>query len=181
MAAGARRLVVAAAVLLTALPALGDDHEVPTVILRVGEREQAGLLGTFYWTRPIAPPTGAPPGEYCGTVHGDDFDLQYPSPRRVVRGYLATRFEFQKADAPEDLSIRGWTAIEEGDRKGRRGVGYALSPVEEDGQVIAWVADVILRVRKHLYLDVYARWADQEGCPGPQSGTWKFHLKTRRP
>lgn len=55
-----------------------------------------------------------------------------------------------------------------------------LSPVEEGGAVVAWAADITLRVKKHLYMDVHAEWPDEEGCPDRQSATWHFHVKTRR-
>lgn len=91
--------------------------------------------------------------------------------------------EFQKVHRPENLTIRGWTHVEDdGHRRGPRGIPYTIRPLEQDGQVIAWLADIRLRVRKHLYLDVHAEWADQEGaaCAGQQNATWLFHLKNRR-
>lgn len=169
--------------LLTGVPASAEDPEAPPVVLRIGERAQNGLLvSSSRWTGPIPPPEGAPPGQYCGFLHSDGWG--FPSPRRVPRGELSARIEFQKAEAPEELAIRGWTAIEDGQPRGRRAFGYSLRSVEEGGRVVAWVADVSLRVRKHLYLDVGAEWSVPEEpgeCPeGLQEGVWHFHVKTNR-
>ncbi|MGH2691661.1 MAG: hypothetical protein ACRDHM_04080 [Actinomycetota bacterium] len=183
-----RRLFVSATCLaaaLTAVPSLGYPDESPTVILRVGERAQAGVMGSFYrWTGPV-PVEGAPTGQGCGQSHGDAFFPAYPSPRQVATGDLAVSTEFHTAEAPTEVSIRGWTKVEEdGARRGPRAFASSLRPLEEEGNVVAWVADSTVRVRKHLYLDVYAEWAPQdepEGCPkGLQSAFWHFHLKTGR-
>ena len=173
-----------AAVLIHGVPAEGDDHLPPDVTLRVGERQQVGRSSSGYWASPIAPPQGAPPGTYCGAWTWDPAPYPYPSALRVPRGDVRARIVFQKTHRPESVSIRGWTVVEEsGERRGPRSIGYSLHPVQEGDQAVAWIADVTLRVRKHLYLDVSAEWSDQEGmgCSGQrQTATWNFHVRARR-
>jgi hypothetical protein len=175
--------VVAAAVLL-GIPALAEDHQPPTVMLRVGERQQAGNTSSGIWTTPIDPPPGAPPGQYCGARIWDPAPYPFPKALRVPPGTVRALIEFQKAQAPEQLSINGWTVVtEDGQRRGPRSFAYSLRPLEEGAQVVAWVADFTFRAKKHLYLDVSAEWTDQEGmgCAGNrQYATWNFHVKNRR-
>lgn len=178
-------LLACAALLLATTPAVADGHHLPEVILKVGERAQAGkFAGATSFYGPISPPQGAPPGTYCGGRHADPAPPWYPSPRRVPAGELSGRVEFRRADAPDELQVRGWTKFDERrGHRGPRGIGYTLGPLEEDGRVVAWVADVTLRVRKHLYLDVAATWSEEEdpdGCPESVEAVWRLHLKTRR-
>jgi hypothetical protein len=118
---------------------------------------------------------------YCGAFTWDPAPYPYPSALRVAPGGVRAGIEFQKAQAPQNLSIRGWTVVEEdGKRRGPRSIGHTLRPVYQGDQVAAWIAEVRLQVRKHLYLDVSAEWSDQDGCVGQQTATWNFHVRARR-
>lgn len=174
-----RRMLVLLSVVLTVVFAsagTADDHLPPRVSLAIAGRGQEGRLGENSWTSKV--------GESCSAQHLDVFGRLYPSPRRVDSGRHTARVRFGKPEMPEVVSIRGWTWIEDRgdgrDRRGERSFSYALQPVEENGEVTAWIAEASVRVRRHLYIAVYAEWPDQEGCPQRQSATWHLHLKTRR-
>lgn len=184
-----RRVVIAALVCATgltpAVSARADGHEFPEAKLKVGARQQVGKFGGFTaFFGPTPPAQGAPPGVYCGGMVAEPAPPFYPSARQVPAGRLTGHIEIRRPDPPAELSVRGWTHFgPEGGARGRRSFAYTLRPKQEAGQIVAWVADVTFRIRKHLYLFVEAAWredADPDGCPESVEGNWRFHLKTRR-
>jgi hypothetical protein len=155
---------------LTSL-AFAGDRAPPRATLKEGGQVQRGHLYRSSWTRP----TGD--GE-CVTTAIDGL-LLFGVPLHTGAGSQAVRIRFHKTQRPKGrLVIQGWTAVDSnGEPLGKaKLLPYHLVREFHKGYS-RWAARVKPRVAADLYLSVFARWRDTDGCGGLQDAAWSFHLQ----
>ncbi len=150
-------------------PAAADDHRPPAAVLRRGSTFQRGLLGSYCWTSVDFP--GATIG--CG-------DSIWSFPRAADAKPGVAYLRFKKPVPPEQLSIRSWRNLDDGQPRGRgKKVDFRLEPrVSADG--LMWQATWSLPESEgQYYLHAFGEWTDEEGTFFEQDASWTFHLRIR--
>lgn len=151
-----------------------DDSSPPPERLLVPAGAQKGDFGYAYWI-----------WRYEG---GECVNSGIPSlaptrfrqrPLRVNRLHPKARIAFHKPTRPRRIDVHAWTNV---DRQGHpQGRGRVLRYRLVRRGPERWVLRLPrLRVRRHLYMTVYAAWPDTEGCGGMQYAVWQHHLARRR-
>jgi len=165
---------VASAGLIACSPAtaLAHDHVPPATGARIAGEKQHGSLYSSSWTEPL--------GGYCVTAAGDG-----PYPRKSAlnldRRRATAKIELRKAQRPDELVVSGWRRVDEN--------GSPAGPGEQlrarlqrrgHGDERHWIARVKVDLATPLYLDVFGRWRDRQGCETWQDASWAFHLAHRQ-
>lgn len=153
-----RWIVLLAAVELLSLlgSSVAASGSPPRTYLRSGgERLQRGVLGSNCW------------GDLCSTYFNG-----YPRAVTVKTG-SEERIRLWKKQKPSYLAISFYRRV---DRRGEgRGdqeeIDYWLRPLRRDGETVAWQAIFQAEGTHHYYLDLFARWHENDS-------SWKFHFKT---
>ena len=154
--------------MLLALPAgaWAHDHAVPDALLVTEQGSGEGRNYTATWARgsgrycAVATTVGAygwpgPPVEWVpGTEMAVRFDTRHKPTRVRAHAFLL-------GDATTETAIYG-----------KVDVPHELRKVEVDGKTM-WEAVLSPPPWPDLWLDVWARWNDQDGCH-PQVAGWRF-------
>lgn len=150
---------------------LAHDHAPPAAALRIAGAEQRGSLYSSSWTEPR--------GEYCVSGSGDG---PYPRKRALIsaRRQATAKIELRKAQRPDTLMVSGWRKVDEdGSPRGPRERLPVRLRRRGRGTERYWVARVPVDLAAPLYLDVFGRWRDSQGCEASQDTSWGFHLAHR--
>jgi hypothetical protein len=182
-----RRLIAVAALcmsLAVAVPAFAHDHRAPSSVMQVGELRLRGTLSERHWIK--ADPED---DRFCISAM-DIFRNRFPRTKLVVPADTsAALIRMRKQAQPITVEVQAWTRV--GVRRAPKGdpmpVPFVLTPHQAaDGAVTAWDVQVTLPTARHVYLEVAATWADEEGCvPAPDIGSqhaaWRFHVQRAEP
>jgi len=150
--------------------ATASDKVPPRATLHADGHVQRGHRYVSSWTRPSGP------GE-CVTAAADGL-LRFGAPLHVGSGRRTIRIRFHKSQRPEDrLSIEAWKELDSnGEPLGEPKVLPYQLLRESHRRHSRWSARVRPVVSSDLYLSVFARWRDTDGCGGIQDAAWSFHL-----
>jgi RTX calcium-binding nonapeptide repeat (4 copies) len=135
----------------------------PATLVHNGETLQKGKLGTYCWT--------FPGGGGCA----DTFGYQFPRGVWVPAG-ATVAIRLDKDEKPNNFDVTAWRKVDnDGQPIGDgRGLRNRLSPIKENGDVVAWKATFELRRGgRHYYLSTFVKWADKGDA------SYDFHAKTR--
>jgi hypothetical protein len=163
-------LTLLAACIALAAPVLANDRVPPRTTLHHGSGVQRGLLSTRSWARPST-------DGLCVTKSVDSLP-RFGRPLHVGAGPQPIRIRFHKVDRPKDgLLILAWTTLDSGGNplgKAER-LRYHLRGEMHHGRP-QWIARLTPAIASDLYLLVFARWKDTDGCGTLQDASWTFHL-----
>lgn len=90
---------------------------------------------------------------------------------------------FAKPSPPLELAVRQWDSVnDKGQPQDPMPLPWVLRPYVK-GDTEAWEVVFVPFPQDHIYLDVEAWWADEDGCGGApdlgsQYAAWTFHLLT---
>jgi len=140
--------------------------------LRIAAEEQNGSLYSSSWTEPLG-------GDSCVTGSGDG-----PFPRKralkVERRRATAKIMLRKSQRPDQLVVSGWRKVDDnGSPAGPRERLPTRLQSHGHGKERYWIATVEVDLATPLYLDVFGRWRDRQGCETTQNGSWAFHLAHR--
>jgi hypothetical protein len=173
-----RRVVTATALLLllvglAATPASAHDHDPPTARLRLLGQVQRGAQGSYCWTQPT---------DEEGVCVGGcaDYVSHFPDPLIVGAGEHSADLILRTRHRPRELHISSWTEVEaQGEYEQPKGepreVPYRLVR-DRSLRRVRMIARITVPVEDHLYISVFGRWRDCQGCSGSQDSSWTFHL-----
>jgi hypothetical protein len=172
--AGALALGISVALSLFSGAAPAHDHKPPRVVLRSPGDRQIGRPWSYEWSARESENT-------CSGVHADGI----PNYRRralIWRPRRKLHLRLFKRHQPRRLIVRMWVRLDDSGEpvgQGRR-ADVSLRRARIDGRRI-WIAGFYGRrdARRHLYLGVYVRYRDVEGCGGSQNMLVAFHLRRR--
>jgi hypothetical protein len=154
--------------------AVAHDHSPPRVVLGTGGEGKPGRAYRYEWVERQGDDT-------CAQLHVDGIP-------RVRKGFpwrpkSRIHIRFWKRQRPRRLSIHAYHRLDSnGFPSGRaRRLRPRLRKREWDGGGHIWIATFRGPKVAHLYLDVFAKWRDQEDCGGAQTMAFVWHLRARSP
>jgi hypothetical protein len=91
--------------------------------------------------------------------------------------HSSPRIVFHKSQKPRRVNaLASRHLADDGYLADGRKLEVDLRPRDRDGHRV-WVARLETSVRHRLFVDLTARWRDQEGCGDTESASWDFRLK----
>jgi hypothetical protein len=156
----------ALAALVVVATVSAHDHRVPRATLHVnGQRDRLGPW-SFSWV--------SRSDQNCVGEEADG--VPNFRPRADVHLHSTPRIVFRKEQRPRRVRALAAEQLEN---------GYLADPKRLDlklharhrGDRRVWVAKLNATVPHRLFIDLHARWRDQEGCGGRESASWDFSLR----
>lgn len=160
-----------------ATEATAHDHRMPRVVLHADEQTRSGYLVESWWTRAASDGSG-------DCIGGGGHGWGWPRGLRYEESTHEATIRMKKATRPMELFFTAGI--------GRASNGepatalmpwpFTLRPVPNPLQPRAWDIVFPLPPDKHVFFELEASWADEDGCGGfpdlgSQYGVWRFHLR----
>lgn len=165
--------------LMPASGAKAHDHRVPNATLRKAGAQQSGNKIETEWVRRT--------GKKSCVISVRGFPELFPGGLRVRRSQNVF-VRIRKRQKPRDVKVTLWKRrTSEGMPKGQgRQIDFDFRQYRVAGTRRAWdIRLEKLAFRRHGYVELSARWVDEEGClkhdQGSQAGRWWFHLRKSGP
>lgn len=170
-----------ALVLSLASQATAHDHRIPTVVVTVDAQTRSGYLVESWWMWAARDGSGDCIGEA-----GDGF--RWPRGLRYEGSTREATIRMKKPARPMEVFFTAGTGrnSDGGPATALAPWPFALRPVPDALQPRAWDIVFPLPPDKHVFFELEASWADDDGCAGfpdlgSQYGVWRFHLRGQTP
>ena len=144
---------------------IADDHEVPPTKLKIGGKKRPGRIQAAAMVEPTET-DGIPTCTPNDTVFGG----QWPKPLKLEAKRYRAKAVLSTSRLPETLEVeRRVSELPPPPGSGIEGkeVPHTLAPIKAGGATVSYLVKFRVRVpRKNLYLQLAAKWPDEDHCDG---------------
>lgn len=172
---------LALVILSLASQAAAHDHRLPRVVVTIDSKTKPGSVVEFRWLRAARDGSGD-----CIADFGDGWG--WPRGVRYASSTREATIRLRKSARPMELFFTAGTG-QTSDGEPATALTpwpFTLRPVPNPLQPRAWDIVFPLPPVEHVFFELEASWADDDGCGGfpdlgSQYGVWRFHLLGQTP